>query len=172
MNRSRMNADYDRESVKDRLEAFVIQRYPESWPIDPQEKDHSRRQSHSYLCRHCIQPRAEIDSFWAHQLRNSPVDDAPFDPDVHNDFLGVGEKKVICFYDEDGYDNDGYDRNGFDRAGEHFDHAIDRRHRVESPLAGVKARRMIRDELLSQIPRYAERDNLQGREVQGLECRG
>lgn len=116
----------------------------------------SRRRIHT-------RTKTEIDAEWDIGLNLfTPPDLA--DLLDHPRFERVGEKPIIDFYQDNGYNDWGYNVNGLNAEGNHFEASQGEVGIEDVPelMKMIKAKRMVREEMLRQLPRYAQQDASRG----------
>jgi hypothetical protein len=114
------------------------------------------RQASHGICTGCIHSLAEINASWNIGILK-PLE-GWWDHDML-EYPSIGEREIEEFYCEGGYDEDGFDREGFNQEGvHHLDIPYEWQGAV-NPISMVSACRLIREGILTSIPRYSQREN-------------
>ncbi|KAE9371594.1 hypothetical protein N431DRAFT_508291 [Stipitochalara longipes BDJ] len=160
--------DLSSTDIRHRLEIYVLSRGSEVWPLRatdilevyPDGFWWDKPEHNSIKCQACVVSRVEVDEAWDRGLEK-PLK-------LRNDYsakdlAGVGEEDIVDFFRHGGFDRFGFNIMGFDRHGTNYSDITDlecSQEDAEWPAVSARIKkalsRMMLEEILETIPRYAE----------------
>jgi len=132
---------------------------PWPWPLHASDAldslihPHFFRGHHTAQCQNCLHSISEINESWDEGIRKSLEGWA--DNETEN-IHGIGEEEFLEFYYEDGFDDGGFDENGFNEYGVYYMDVYEDWQGAIDPISSYAASRIMRDGILSNIPRYSQ----------------
>lgn len=145
--------------ISRRLDLFMTPGIPWPWPLRESDALQSLIHPpffsghHTPQCPGCVRSISETTALWDNGIRK-PL--KGWEDNETIDTPGIGEEDILEFYGENGYDHEGFDENGFNEDGLHYMQIEEEWQGAKDPISSYAARRIVRDRILSQIPRYSE----------------
>ncbi|PMD35777.1 hypothetical protein L207DRAFT_586815 [Hyaloscypha variabilis F] len=146
--------------ISRRLDLFMTPGLSWPWPLHASDalerliRPPHFRGIHTDQCQQdCVRSVAEINQAWDEGIQRTlhgwTDGSAP-------ETEGIGEAKIITIYDENGFDDGGFNEDGFNEDMVYFMDIYEDWQGAKDPISRYACERMMRESILSQIPRYSQ----------------
>jgi hypothetical protein len=143
-----------------RLELFTTSTISWPWPLHPSDMidrfaglRHTQKRHSSDMCRKCVLSREEVEIVWNRGIGRSTVG---WRDNEAEDLPGVSEEEIENFYEDEGFDHFGFNSQGYNAEGVHHLDFREEWQDFPNALTEAAAWRLVLEDILSHIPRYAK----------------